>query len=279
MHEPEALVVAERPLEVVHQRPLEVAANVDAGVDGASDRSQVLVEIVDPARVGASAVDDRIVVGAAVLGDVDRRQVRVVVAKSHEEVGEPVRRDRPAHVGVDLGLVGFGDTGDGRVRQHSIGHLAVVEAAHDDVEVVVDADPVERLADRVGVARLDGVGQRPVRLEEVGRVLAAQRGVEPPAVVDRVDETHLCRVGGLSRVADDVRRVDHDAELQVVTFGPHGLQRKAVGEQFVMCNGDRGVRVDQPRSVDARGVTEVGVAPGFVERRPHGRPGRRALGP
>ena len=67
----------------------------------------------------------------------------------------------------------------------------------------------------------------------------AQHRVEPPAVVDRVDEAHLRRLGaGGLALAADVRRVDHDAELQPVALGTHRLHREAVGEQLVMGDGD-----------------------------------------
>ncbi len=72
----------------------------------------------------AAAVDDRVVVGGAVLGDVDGRQVRVVGVQPHEELGESGRSDRPAHVGVDLGRPGFRDTLDGRIDRDAIGSLA-----------------------------------------------------------------------------------------------------------------------------------------------------------
>src|SRR5829696_5660245 len=37
----EPLLIAPRPLEVVEQRPVEVAAHIDTGIDGVQDRTEV----------------------------------------------------------------------------------------------------------------------------------------------------------------------------------------------------------------------------------------------
>ena len=66
----EAHVVSVRPLEVVEQRPLEVAAHVHAFVDRRPERPQVGVEVADATHVMDGPVVDRVVVGHAVLGDV-----------------------------------------------------------------------------------------------------------------------------------------------------------------------------------------------------------------
>ena len=50
MHQPEAHRIAEGPFEVVHQRPGEIAAQVDAGLDRVVDRPQVLAVVVHPQR-------------------------------------------------------------------------------------------------------------------------------------------------------------------------------------------------------------------------------------
>ena len=52
VHDAEALGVAQGPLEVVEQRPDEVAAQVDPVADGAVRGVQVGVEVADPLRVG-----------------------------------------------------------------------------------------------------------------------------------------------------------------------------------------------------------------------------------
>src|SRR5262249_13631770 len=71
-HEPECRAVAERPLEVVEQGPVEVAAHVDAVVETAADA---------PQRLGY-VLHALVVVGGAnpVLGHVDRRAGGVVRA-------------------------------------------------------------------------------------------------------------------------------------------------------------------------------------------------------
>ena len=63
--EPEALGVAERPLEVVQQRPHEVAAQVDAVGDRAVRGAEVRVEVVDADRIVDVAVGPLLVGEAA----------------------------------------------------------------------------------------------------------------------------------------------------------------------------------------------------------------------
>src|SRR3954454_24150672 len=86
--EPEALGVAEGPLEVVQQRPHEVAAQVDALADRAVGRAEVPVEVLDADRVVDLAVVALLVGdGGAVLGDVER-YAGVVAADPREELVE-----------------------------------------------------------------------------------------------------------------------------------------------------------------------------------------------
>ena len=77
----ESLLVAPRPLEVVEQRPVEVAAHVDAGIDRVEDRAEVHAEEVGALVVvhaHLAVLDDAlVVVGGAVLGDEERRCRRV----------------------------------------------------------------------------------------------------------------------------------------------------------------------------------------------------------
>src|SRR6266478_8845863 len=47
VHNPKALGIAERPLEIVEERPYEVAAQIDAALHGGVDRLDMLAQIVD----------------------------------------------------------------------------------------------------------------------------------------------------------------------------------------------------------------------------------------
>src|SRR5919112_120467 len=49
--QPESLLVAPRPLEVVQERPDVVAAHVDALMQRRKDRAEVVTQVVDPVRV------------------------------------------------------------------------------------------------------------------------------------------------------------------------------------------------------------------------------------
>src|SRR5690606_13301302 len=72
--DPEPLGVAPRPLEVVQQRPVEVAAHVHALLDRVEDGGDVTaqelgaLDVVD--ALLAALLDDLVVVGGAVLGHV-----------------------------------------------------------------------------------------------------------------------------------------------------------------------------------------------------------------
>ena len=122
----------------------------------------------------------------------------------------------------------------------------------------------------VEVAGLDGVGERPVGVEQVVGVRAAQQGVEPPPVVDRVDEAHLVVRRRRVALAADVRRVDHDAELRgrrARRASPARASPWASSSWWATVTAAFGsVR---PGAWYAGGVAEVGVAPRLVERRPH----------
>jgi hypothetical protein len=57
VHQPEALPVAVRPLEVVHEAPGEVAAHVDARAIGLVQGLDVPLEVADALGVVDAAVD------------------------------------------------------------------------------------------------------------------------------------------------------------------------------------------------------------------------------
>src|SRR5690349_14992238 len=83
-HDPEALVVAVLPLEVVQQRPRVVALHPHALGRGAAQRVQVVAQECHPRRVLDDAVDEPLVVERrAVLGDPDL-QIAVVGAQPQE---------------------------------------------------------------------------------------------------------------------------------------------------------------------------------------------------
>ena len=97
------------PLEVVEQRPHEVAAYVHAAVDRSVERSDVLPQVVDAQRVGERiAVDHRrIEEGRAVFGDIERR-TPVAILDPDEDLGECGREDLPAGLGVRRPRLGLG---------------------------------------------------------------------------------------------------------------------------------------------------------------------------
>ena len=93
--EPEALLVALRPFEVVEQRPDEVAGDRHAVGKCRVDRVEVALEVGDAARIVDAAVRDRVLERGTVLGHDERRDV-VLIAKSYEQlVQEGLARARP----------------------------------------------------------------------------------------------------------------------------------------------------------------------------------------
>src|SRR4051812_7685845 len=95
MHQPEPLGVALGPLEVVHQRPGVVAADVDLRLDRRRDGPEVGVEVGDALRIVNLAVGVHdVVVRAAVLGDVDGRQRGAVPrVQPDQHVSQPFGHD------------------------------------------------------------------------------------------------------------------------------------------------------------------------------------------
>src|SRR5216117_319065 len=97
LHDAEALRVAVLPLEVVEERPREVAAQVDSLPDRPVRRLEVPAVVLDTARVldYASGIGSRIGQRGAVLGDVERD---LAVALSHpaEDLVQTVRVHFPS---------------------------------------------------------------------------------------------------------------------------------------------------------------------------------------
>src|SRR5262249_50787025 len=89
VHHAEALCVAVRPLEIVHERPDEVALQRDALREGGARRQEVLAQVTEARRVVDLATLVHLIwIGRAVLGDVDpKRLVALMEAPQHS--GEP----------------------------------------------------------------------------------------------------------------------------------------------------------------------------------------------
>src|SRR5215831_9905075 len=85
----EAAAVAFRPLEVIDERPDEIAAQFDTGGERAAGGSEVLVKIGDAIVVVHGAVRrERIVVASAVLRHIEVG-IAVAVAQADQLFGEP----------------------------------------------------------------------------------------------------------------------------------------------------------------------------------------------
>ena len=82
--EAEPRAIALGPLEVIEQRPGEIAADVDSPGDDVRDRADVSLEVLRPYRVEDRAVDDGVVETGPVLGDLQgQRGVLGAHAEQH----------------------------------------------------------------------------------------------------------------------------------------------------------------------------------------------------
>ena len=94
VHQAEAGAVPLGPLEVVHQRPHEVAADVDAGVDRLADGGDVAAQVLHALRsvdVRRGLLHQLVGERRTALGDHDRRErVAVALVDAHEDVAQAV---------------------------------------------------------------------------------------------------------------------------------------------------------------------------------------------
>jgi hypothetical protein len=256
--DPEALVVALFPFEVVHERPHAVAAHVDAVAHGAGDGGEMALQVGGPLGILDMAVHGgRVVEGGAVLGDVDRQRP-VVAAQARQHLMQTVGADLPAHRGgrrLGLGLPGL----QRQVAGRSGDALGVV---------VVDAEEVDRRADHREVAVADGFGRAVepfVEAEHVGRIAPTQHRVQEPAIEMAVHApggvtVGLARGRGVKRVL-----VERDPDLrEIAELRAQRTQRQAVRQQQMMRRAQRRGPVADPRRLGPVGVAEEGDDPRLV---------------
>ena len=225
--------------------------------DRLGDRAQVRVEVVDARLV----VDDAVLagahaVGAARLGDVDRRDRRAVAGAHRDQpLAQGVGDDRPAEVG---GRVAH----DRHLLEGQIGVLGRGRDLHR--VVVVDAVEVERLADQRKVAGLDElVHER----RQVDRVAAEQHRLEVERVPQLVEELGGAHVGVVV-AGRPHRRVVVGAADALDTCLAQGDRRPAMGEQQVVGHRKRVEEQLVPGRVDAAGVAQHGDDVRLVDRDP-----------
>ena len=276
--DPEPLVVAPRPFEVVEQRPHEVAPHIRPLRDRFADRVDVRPDVRRALAVVNPPVGrDLVVVRCTVLGDVQRRQRRIFLAEAHEQAAEPVRVDLPAHRGARERARREADVLAARERRafRTLGRLQAAQSirrlrvtADVVVVVVVDADEVDGLRDDRQVAVLDHVGEPEARhiLEQILRVPAEQDRLQEHPVPQRVDATRGLEVDRVGRVVRyRVGEVERDAEPEIrglcVARGragalAQGLDGEAVREVLVVDGRQGGAPVAAARGVFAGAVRD-----------------------
>ena len=187
----EALRVAVRPLEVVEQRPDEVAARPARRRRSRARRASRCASRYDDALAGRRRARCGRVVRErrAVLRDVERRTRSRV--RRDEQLVQPVRIDLPAHVRVRSTPSRLDDAPARRVARVRLRRLRAV---------VVDAEEVERRRDRRQVARLRTGRQRSERSAPRPDSRRARR-VEEPAVRSASSRRAARVVGFASRSA------------------------------------------------------------------------------
>jgi len=152
----EAFREAVAPLEVVEQRPDEVAPQVDARLDRPARRQNVIVQVSDAEHVrfqvpGSRCVGER----GAVLGDVERNPPETP-AYPIEDLRQRGGVDLPARFGSEPPLQDL----------HCRRRQSLRSVAHDSARVVVDPEEVDRLPDPGQVRR----GPRPRLAEGRGQL-------------------------------------------------------------------------------------------------------------
>ena len=210
----ESFRVTPGPFEVVHQRPDEVPADVDAGRDRIAHGPQVAVEIGDSVDVVDDSVGaDGIGECGSVLGDrpaADPGYSRAT--RTSNSVNEPGSIGQPMSVcGPPCGMAYArwlpgqidGSSAPLRIIHPALGQPQLVAGLHrrnPRRRVVVDPQPVGYLVDRrqVTVAHERPVGQVGRVGQQVGRVAPAQDRIEEDPVGDRIDRAD--RVDVLGRI-------------------------------------------------------------------------------
>src|SRR5439155_20030825 len=202
--------------------------------------------------VHAPVVDADVAKSRAVLRDEDRRR-RVVASDTNKQTAETLRIDLPAHVRV-------------RRLEVALHAWAFGARAHNEAEVVVDAEEVQRRGDRLEIAVSDKRRDRLVTLEEVGGIRTAEDRIEEPAVPFAVDLPRRRLV--LRRVRGRVRmgQVERDSDPSVRNDAPDYLHGPAVREEEVMSGRDRVGLARAARRVLAPGIPDPGVYPRLVVR-------------
>src|ERR1019366_6612963 len=254
--DPEPLGVPLGPLEVVQERPDEVAAQVHPGTDGAPGGVQVAVQVADPLEVVDNALRGDVVMGGgAVLGDVQRQAGRLG-AQPDQQLVQSLGIDQPAHGGQWHAV---------RVDVHAVtpvGHRlltaaqAVAIAQPDHVRrVVVHAEKVDRLLDLAEITAADDLVARAEIAAQGGWVAALQERLKEHAVdlgVDLRREAVRRRLGRAGR-----RQGQRDPHLaRVGPRCPDGLGGAAMGEQQVVGHLGGLLAVGDARRVLAGAVAE-----------------------
>src|SRR6266545_815159 len=253
--DPEPFRVTVRPLEVVEQAPDEVPLDRRAFSDRTGDGADVRLEIGRSLGiVHAPVVHAHVAERGAVLGDIDRRRP-IVTRDTDEQMLQTVRIDLPAHIRVlRLGI--------------ALHPWAISAGTHDEAEVVVDAEEVQRRGDRLEIAvsyeGRDGL----VALEEIRRIRTAEDRVEEPAVPFAVDLPRrrfvLRRLGrGVG-----VTQVERDPNACVRGTAPDLLRSPSVRQQQMMRCGDRVGLARTAGSVFAPSMPDPGMNPRLVVRDP-----------
>src|SRR6266446_6198227 len=173
---PEALAVAERPLEIVEQRPHEITAHRDSGFDCVEHRSEIVAQIGDTLPVANSLVRlDPVGKGSAVFENVDRQITGVALLGLDQYRTKSVGYDLPAHLGhgrspgwrqdANLeGVVGIAAHSGSGVMVNG----EIIRLAPDDVEIARLHQRLHLGGERLGIMPVDlrlGKGAVPQRIE------------------------------------------------------------------------------------------------------------------
>lgn len=133
--------------------------------------------------------------------------------------------------------------------------------------VIVQAPPVEFLADQLQVAIFDDRHAVAERLDEFLRIFALEDGIEEGAIVELMRTLAGGKIGRAVGAGNDRGGVEHKPDRHVGGFRADRLDAETVGKVHVMHGVKGSLHVALARSMDAVEVAEPDDAPGFVEGR------------
>ena len=245
-----------RPLEIVEQRPYEIAAQIGTVPQRLQGSDEMDPEIVDPFEiVNRSIGTDPVIECRPVLGDIDRR-IAIVIAEIDELTVETLRLDRPAH----------------RRQYRTLGRRTERQAKRTlrvilNVKfiVIIHSQKIDRLTNIGHVIRTDHesefIGQ------SIG-IFSLEQRIETCPLPQSLEITRCADV--LFALGDGANRFQahHRSELVVGTLRAKRMERQSLRQILMVHGGDVIRPAPQPGGMVAKSVADQGMHRGLVQHDP-----------